>query len=67
MGYPNLGNYADMLHLDPEFDPNALPGDGASIDLFDFADPYAPTSPEDQARLDFERMLQLLLDEAGSM
>ncbi|MCY1044656.1 hypothetical protein OV208_25285, partial [Corallococcus sp. bb12-1] len=27
----------------------------------------ALTSPEDQARLDFERMLQLLLDEAGSM
>lgn len=67
MGYPNLGNFADMLHLDPEFDPNAFPGDGTSIDLYDFGDPYAPTSPEDQERLEFDRMIQRLLEEVRSI
>ncbi|RKG65499.1 hypothetical protein D7V80_23180 [Corallococcus sp. CA054B] len=67
MGYPNLGNFADMIHLDPDFDPQAQPRDGTAIDLFDFGNPYAPTSPEDELEQYFKWNLQRMLDQAGSM
>ena len=57
MPYPNLGNFADQLELG---------GSSTAIDLFDFGNPYLPTSPEEELERALDEMLQRLLNEGGS-
>lgn len=57
MPYPNLGNFADQLELE---------GSGTAIDLFDFGNPYLPSSPEDELERQLDEMLRRLLEEGVS-